>query len=304
MVPPHWRQQVPLASLTTWRVGGPAEHYVAPRTRPELLEDLRAAMQLGLPIYLLSRGSNVLIDDRGLPGLVVNLRRFGDREIRIHADSGTIEVPAGVPMPSIAARAATQGLDGFTFLGGIPGSIGAGVAINAGTSLGGDCSLSDVITDIEVVDRELQIDQLGVDSLGLDYRSSRIPILGLIVIALRLQARGTSDPDQLRAELRRHLASRTARQPLEEATAGSVFKRPADGRPAGWYLDRAGMKGCTYGAARISDKHANWIVNLGGASSSDITRLMATAVDRVRQDYGVVLEPEVVELRANPWCEP
>ena len=261
-------------------------------------------MDLGLPVYALSRGSNVLIDDRGLPGLVINLRRFGDREFRIDAGSGTIEVPAGVPMPSIAARAATQGLDGFTFLGGIPGAIGAGVTINAGTALGGDRSLSDLITDIEVVDPELQTYRLGVDALGLGYRSSRIPMLGLIVIAVRLQASGTRDPYQLRAELRRHLASRTARQPLEEATAGSVFKRPANGRPAGWYLDRAGMKGCTYGAARISDKHANWIVNLGGASASDITRLMLTAVDRVRQDYGVVLEPEVVDLRAHPWCEP
>lgn len=298
--PGDWKEGEPLSGLTSLRLGGNAQYVSQPDTAAQLIADLEFARGIGLAISVLGRGSNVLCPDHGIAGLVVSLRRLNHRSIAL-TPGGCLSVGGGVPMPSIAAHAVRYGFTGLTFLGGIPGTLGGGVAMNAGIARPHKLEMGNRLVSIDVIDRDLNMRTIPATEIALGHRCSNIRELGFIVVGAALEITGRGSPTALRAELDQHLSSRVARQPTTDASAGSVFKNPPGNRPAGWYIDRVGLKGHRCGEAAFSQKHANWIINLGRATSSDVEALIHLARRRVEDAYGVRLQTEVVREEQLRW---
>lgn len=283
------RENVPLAPLTTWRVGGPARFFYEP-VGEEYLEVVARAREHGIPIYVLGRGSNVLIDDSGLDGLVICTRRSLQK---IEQVGDLIVAEAGVALPTLSKFAAGLGFGGYEFLIGIPGTIGGGVVMNAGLTSQGVREMSDVLESVDVIDDQDNIITLNKDRLGFGYRTSALLDKDFFVIRARFRVETPADREEIRARMARHLAVRRAKQPLSKWTAGSTFKQPPGGCSAGWYIDRAGLKGFQIGGARVSHKHANWIENCGNATARDIKALIEEIQLKVYHRFGVWLEREV-----------
>jgi len=282
-------EHVPLAPLTTWRIGGPARWYLEPR-REEVRPALEWARDSGVPVVVLGRGSNVLVDSAGLDALVLctrsaltNLEREGD----------LLVADAGVPLPKLAKRAADEGYSGFEFLAGIPGTVGGGVVINAGLTAFRPREISQVLEAVEIVDRDLRVRRLAASDIEPAYRQTNL--LGADAFVLRAWFRLTDrgDATAIREATQAHLAERRRKQPLDRATAGSTFTQPPGGRAAGWYIERSGLKGLRVGGAEVSAKHANWIENGGGATSDDVKALIGEIQRRVAERFGVSLQREV-----------
>lgn len=285
------RKAVPLAPYTTWNIGGPAEFFAEPRSQEELEELVAHARRVGLRLTVLGRGSNVLIDDAGIGGLVICTRMLHSPPV---FGLDTMTVAAGHPMPRIAVTAGKQGRGGLDFLIGIPGTIGAGVAINAG--LGGvtGTAIDSVLIDVRLLD--IATGQMWLEAasaLDLRYRHSNLPERGLWVMEAKLRATPAVDPEAPGRLQREILGKRKAKQPLQKHTSGSVFKQPEGGKPAGWYIDQAGLKGLRVGGASVSAVHANWIENDGTASARDVLRLIGEVSGAVSGEFGIVLEREV-----------
>jgi len=283
---------VPLAPYTTWNIGGPADTFVEPATRDELLAVFRYALGARLPLTILGRGSNSLVDDAGVPGVVVCLRQVFDR-VEVLGARQLVRAEAGCPLPKLAVAAGRHGLSGFEFLIGIPGTVGAGVAINAGTGGVDGPSIRDILVDAAVLDLQTgEVRVLSAEQLGLRYRHS--DVLGrLWVLEASFRGDVSDDPQAIQERHKEALKKRALKQPLGRHTSGSVFKQPLGGQPAGWYIDHAGLKGYRVGNAVVSAKHANWIENVGGASSADVRALMAHVQRTVLEAFGVALEREV-----------
>jgi UDP-N-acetylmuramate dehydrogenase len=286
------RPDVALAPLTTWRIGGPAAWYGEPASGAELAEAVVEARRLDLPFVVLGRGSNVLVPDEGLEA-VVACTRSSLTDLRIEGDE--VVAGAGAFLPNVARAARAAGLTGFECFAGIPGTVGAAVAINAGIGgTGGPC-VADTLVEAEVVDDEGGLSTRTAGELALGYRGSAIFCRGWVTSA-RLRATGTDDPKAIAEREREHLRDRATRQPLNDRSTGSVFKPAPDGTTAGELLDRAGLKGFRVGDAAIAEGHANWILNLGHASSDDVRAVIATAETEVLERFDVQLEREVVVL--------
>lgn len=287
------RRDVVLAPYTTWGIGGPAERLVEPTTPFAFGAAVAAARDAGEPLTLLGRGSNVLIDDDGIPGTVICLRHTLTGVASIDRESGTYRVQAGCPLPRLATTAMRDGIAGFEFLIGIPGTVGAGVAINAGVGGRDGVAMDSVVRDALVFDPiDATIERVPASDLGLRYRGS--DVLARQAWVLEATVQGTpSDPETVRTRHRDVLAARASKQPLQRKTSGSVFKQPDGGRPAGWYLDRAGAKGMSVGDAVVSDLHANWIENRGQASARDVVALIGRMRTAVEETFGLTLEREV-----------
>lgn len=282
-------RDVPLAPFTTWRVGGPARWWCEPDARA-LPQALALARRSGVPAVALGRGSNVLIADEGIDGLVISTRRS---LTGLHYDGETIVAEAGVPLPTLAKAAAGLGYGGFEFLIGIPGTVGAGVAINAGLTAGEVRDVAGIVDDAEVVDLNGRVEVWDRRRLALRYRGSAVLDQHAIVLRACFVPRERSDPGAIRLRTAQHLAERRRKQPLTRPTAGSTFKQPDGGRPAGWYIDRAGLKGLRVGGARVSDKHANWIETGVGATAGDVRELIGLVQETVQAVFDVRLEREV-----------
>ena len=292
------RKSVHLAPYTTWNIGGPAELFAEPRSVAELEELVDYARAIGSPVTLLGRGSNVLIDDAGIAGLVVCTRmlhtapEFGPE---------TIRVAAGHPMPRVAVTAAKHGRGGLEFLIGIPGTIGAGVAINAGLGGVGGTAMDSVLIEAKLLEPSSgEVRIAAANELELAYRHSNIPSRGLWVIEALLQATPADDPEVPLRLQREILGKRKAKQPLQKHTSGSVFKQPIGGKPAGWYIDQAGLKGLRVGGASVSTVHANWIENDGTATAKDVRELIGKVIATTENVQGIALRREVIFLGAGP----
>lgn len=277
----------PLANKGFWRIGGPADAWVEVHT----LEQLRGVMALGVEVTVVGNGSNLLVADAGIRG--VALRLSGDlRDGRLlpRAAGGPVaEVGAGMMNTVLLHRLRREGLGGLAALAGVPGTLGGAVRMNAGWSLG---ELGPRVAAVQVVLPGGALEELAGSALGFGYRRSRLPP-GAVVATVRLDL--LDDPGEVEAEVevvRTHLQRRKATQPLDQPSCGSVFKNPP-GDSAGRLLEAAGLKGRQIGAARISDLHANFIVNTGGARAEDVWRLVRAARDSVWARDGVLLEPEV-----------
>ncbi len=276
----------PMSKHTSFRIGGAAEVMAFPKSVEELSCLLQAAKQLGVAPAVLGAGTNVLAPDEGMKGLVICLKDSLSGMEQLNDD--TIRVYAGVTMARAANFAASLGLSGLEFAHGIPGTVGGGVYMNAG-AYGGE--LCQICTRTAVMDMDGNQKLLSNEEMGFSYRNSRIQSENSIVLFADFAL--TPQPEvAIREKMQELMAKRRASQPLELPSAGSAFKRPAVGYAAA-LIDQAGLKGFRIGGAAVSEKHAGFVVNLGGATAADVRALLGAVADKVEQLHGVRLEPEV-----------
>ncbi|UBF25528.1 UDP-N-acetylmuramate dehydrogenase [Kovacikia minuta CCNUW1] len=281
------KPQVPLATLTSFRVGGPAEWYAAPKHLDELQACFKWASAQGLLVTLLGAGSNLLISDRGLPGLVIGTRRL--RQTHFDPETGQVTVGAGDPIPRLAWQAAERGWQGLEWAVGIPGTIGGAVVMNAGAHGGciADCLVS---AQILLPDGTTQI--LTPQDLHYRYRTSILQGKDWLVTQATFQLQPGADPAAVTAATSDHLNHRRTTQPYHMPSCGSVFRNPREYK-AGWLIEQAGLKGHQIGGARIAERHANFILNCGSATATDIFQLIRYAQQQVEKRWSLQLEPEV-----------
>ena len=294
--PPGVEVDRPLDRFTTVRTGGPADFLCRPETRNELVEVLGWAHASGIPVGIIGSGSNLLVADAGFRGLALKL----DGELTGMERSGTTLIcGGGVRLPSAAAKTAAWGLTGLEFGVNIPGTAGGAVKMNA-NAYGG--RLEDVIETVEICDHTGAFEKAPAD-LDLRYRGSSI---GSDQVVSRVTFRLSEDsPEAIRERLAEMRAWRREAQPSGIKTFGSTFKNPedpgAEGMSAGQLLDRAGCRGLTVGGARLSEKHANFVENMGDATTADVLAVMVAGQDRVREMFSIELEPEVQTLGEVEW---
>ena len=280
----------PLSRHTTIGIGGPADVYFAARTEEQLRAALRAARGHGVPMFILGAGSNVVVLDGGVRGLVIE-NATDQVEGPVPNGAGfKVGAASGVSLAALARRLAFAGYAGLEWACGIPGTLGGAVVYNAGAY---DRSLLDVLKGVRVVDPANGILEMRPEELALGYRNSaftRSAMRGHVVLSLDL-ALQKGDPAALRARVRELDARRLATQPRGR-NAGSMFKNPAE-HPAWWLIDQAGLRGHRIGNAQISDQHTNFFLNLGGAKVADVLALMELTRSRVRERFDVELENEV-----------
>ena len=280
------RMNESMAKHTSFRIGGGAEVMAFPKTETELAELLKVSALLDCKCAILGAGTNVLAPDEGITGLVICLKDCLDG---MEALSDTrIRVMAGVTMSRAAVFAANLGLSGLEFAHGIPGTIGGGIYMNAG-AYGGE--ISQVCDRVEVMDRQGNSRWLRNAEMGFSYRHSVLETADDLVIAAEFTLT-PAEPEAIKARMKELIGKRSASQPLNLPSAGSAFKRPKGGYAAA-LIDQAGLRGFRVGNAGISDKHAGFAVNLGGATANDVKELLQTVSDRVFEQTGIRLEPEI-----------
>ncbi len=279
-------QQEPLSNHTTFRIGGPALHYLIPETMEEVSEALDFARSNHYPFYVIGKGSNMLFSDEGYPGVIIEIGK-GLEEIQID-DDGVVTAQAGITLSSMASRLAKESLSGFAFASGIPGTLGGGITMNAG-AYGGE--IKDCIRSARVLTAEGNIKELSKDELELGYRTSIIQKESYIVLDAVFQfERG--DKEAIQKEMRDLNQRRREKQPLEFPSAGSTFKRP-QGYFAGKLIEDAGLRGYRVGGAQVSEKHCGFVINCGQATADDVKQVIHDVQQKVNEQFGVVLEPEV-----------
>ena len=276
----------PMAKHTSFRIGGNAEVMAFPKTKEELAALLKTSALLDNKYCILGAGTNVLAPDAGIRGLVICLK--DGLEGMEQLDETHIRVMAGVTMTRAALFAANRGLSGMEFAHGIPGSVGGGVYMNAG-AYGGE--LCQIVESVEVMDGAGNLSVLNNAEMEFSYRHSILEERNAIVVSVTFRL-CTGDPEEIRAQMRLLQSKRSASQPLDLPSAGSAFKRPVGGYAAA-LIDQAGLKGYQVGGAAISTKHAGFAVNLGGATAEDVKNLLTQVSDKVYENSGIRLEPEV-----------
>ena len=276
----------PMAKHTSFRIGGPAETMAFPKNREELAQLLKASSLLDVKPAILGAGTNVLAPDSGMAGLVICLKDcLGGME---QVDETSVKIGAGITMSRAAVFAAGLGLSGMEFAHGIPGTVGGGVYMNAGAYGGEICQICEAV---DIMYPDGSICTLNNEEMGFSYRHSRLEDESAIVVAatFRLQPK---DETEIRDTMRQLMAKRSASQPLDMPSAGSAFKRPVGGYAAA-LIDQTGLKGYTVGGAAVSEKHAGFVVNLGNATAADVRALLQSVSDKVFENTGIRLEPEV-----------
>lgn len=280
------RYNEPLSLHTSFRIGGPAEIMALPKSREELAEILKQSALLGCKCAILGAGTNVLAPDEGVSGLVICLKDCLDGMSQI--DDTHIRVMAGVTMTRAAVYAAGRELSGLEFAHGIPGTVGGGVYMNAG-AYGGE--LCQVVESVEIMDKCGNIYTLSNEEMGFSYRHSILEETGDIVISAVFSL--TPKPsDEVKAYMKELMGKRSASQPLDMPSAGSAFKRPKQ-RYAAALIEQAGLKGFQIGGAAVSKKHAGFVVNMGGATAADVRAVLTAVSEKVFENSGIHLEPEV-----------
>ena len=279
-------QAAPLAAMTWFRVGGPAEFLFRPADVDDLCAFLRD-LKLEMPVTVIGAASNLIIRDGGLNGVVIKLAR-GFGEVVVEAD-GLIVGAAALDI-TVSEHAAAAGLTGLEFLSGIPGTIGGAVAMNAG-AYGGD--IASVLDWAEIVTRDGQVQRLGVQELGLSYRHSNLPS-DAVVVRVRLRAQA-GEMSLIAAQMAEIKTKREATQPVRARTGGSTFANP-DGRKAWELVDAAGCRGLRKGNAQVSELHCNFLLNLGEATASELEALGEEVRRRVERQSGISLRWEIKRI--------
>jgi UDP-N-acetylmuramate dehydrogenase len=291
------RAHQPLGPLTTFRVGGPADWLVEPRTSAEIVAALRLAAAARVPVTLLGGGSNVLISDEGVRGLIVRPR--GGEVVEV--DATRIRADTAISINGLVRWTINHGRAGLEAWAGTPGSVGGAVYGNA--HFGGRL-IGQLVTEVQLASREGEIRDVPHDAMRFAYDRSRLQETGEVLLSAVFGV-SAGEPGALRATARESLAFRKRTQPLDVPSAGCVFRNPEpgidrvpDGIPwsAGALVDRAGLKGVTVGGARVSPAHGNFIVNDGRATARDIRQLIQHCRDVVRERFGVELREEIVYL--------
>ena len=274
----------PLSRHTTFRIGGAAEYYASPKSIPELERLLAACRTQGIPYFILGKGSNLLVGDRGIPGLTIAMEGLS----AITVEGERVTAQGGASLMAVCAAARQAGLAGLEFAYGIPGQVGGGVYMNAG-AYGGE--MKQVLSSVTAWLPGAGIRQLSLEELDLGYRHSVFSgTRGAVLEAELLLEPG--NPEAIQSRMADFDRRRREKQPLEYPSAGSVFKRP-EGHFAGGLIEQCGLKGFRIGGAQVSEKHAGFIVNTGGAACADVLALIAHIRKTVYDQTGVNLEPEV-----------
>lgn len=280
------KAQFSLANLTTFKVGGPAEWFASPRSVSELQACVQWANAEGLPITRLGAGSNLLISDRGLPGLVICTRYLRQAEFD---ETGRVTVAAGMPMATLAWKVAKRGWTGLAWTVGIPGTVGGAVVMNAGAH-GSDTQA--ILVNTQVLNPDGVLETLTPDQLQFKYRTSLLQTDPRIVTQATFQLEPGHDPAVVRAETAADLEQRRTTQPYHLPSCGSVFRNPQP-KSAGWLIEQSGLKGFKMGQAQVAERHANFILNCGGATASDIFNLIRHIQGIVDEKWSLKLRPEV-----------
>ena len=270
---------------TTFKIGGPADYFLMPDKDTDVGRIVKICKESAIPYFILGNGSNLLVGDGGYRGAVIQIYK---NMSAVTVEGTKITVQAGALLSSVAAAAKNAALTGFEFAGGIPGTMGGAVVMNAG-AYGGE--MKDVLTEVTVMDEEGEIITLPADKLELGYRTSIIKTAGYIVLEAKLQLK-EGNPEVIRETMKDLTIRRTTKQPLEYPSAGSTFKRP-EGYFAGKLIMDSGLAGYQVGGAQVSEKHCGFVINAGGATARDVRTLMDNVRDIVYKKYGVTLEPEV-----------
>lgn len=278
------REKEPMKQHTTFKVGGPADVLVTPDLAhlPDVVE---LCKKYSVPYYILGNGSNLLVGDKGIRGVVIVI---ANRMSEIVCEGERIIAQAGATLGQIAGKAAETSLAGMEFAAGIPGTVGGAVVMNAG-AYGGE--MKDIIESVLVLDVEGKQLTLPVEELDLAYRHSCIPEKGYIVLQVTLNLT-KGDKTEIRAKMAELRDQRLSKQPLEYPSAGSTFKRP-EGHFAGKLIMDAGLRGYQVGGAQVAEKHCGFVINKDNATAADIIALMQDVSDKVEAQFGVKLEPEV-----------
>ena len=275
----------PMKRHTTFRIGGPADFFLLPSTVDEVGGILEICREEELPYFILGNGSNLLVSDKGYRGVIIQLyRNFSN----ISVEGNEICASSGALLSQIAAAARNASLTGFEFAGGIPGTLGGAVFMNAG-AYGGE--LKDVLKEAVVMTEQGEILTLPVEKLEMGYRTSRIKKAGYLVLEARLVLE-QGDMDKIRDITKDLTEKRVTKQPLEYPSAGSTFKRP-EGYFAGKLIMDAGLRGYQVGDAQVSEKHCGFVINKGNATAADVLTLIENVREKVQEQFGVTLEPEV-----------
>ncbi len=280
--------QEPMAGHTTFRIGGPADCFVQLEDEEQLRKVRRYLGLAGVPFFVLGNGSNLLVDDTGYRGVVLQI---GQKMSDISVQGCHIIAKAGATLRQVAAAALEHGLAGFEFASGIPGTVGGGVVMNAG-AYGGE--MSQVVNQVRVVSKEGESMELDNDTMEFRYRGSVIRGSAFTVteVTFRLEP---GDREAIRAKMEELAARRREKQPLEYPSAGSTFKRP-EGHFAGKLIMEAGFAGYRIGGAQVSEKHCGFVINTGDATARDVRALIEEIQARVKERFRVDLEPEIVFL--------
>lgn len=275
----------PMGKHTTFRIGGPADLFVAPENTDEIKKLIAICKEEEVPYFILGNGSNLLVSDKGYRGVIIQLyRSFGQitlKENEIHAQAGAL-------LSGIAAMAREASLTGFEFAGGIPGTLGGAVVMNAG-AYGGE--MKDVLKEVTVLTPEGEVVTLQARELQMGYRTSIIKESGYIVLEAVISLK-KGDQDEIKSRMQELAGMRSSKQPLSYPSAGSTFKRP-EGYFAGKLIMDSGLQGYQVGGAQVSEKHCGFVINTGNATAKDVTTLMADVQRIVMEKFGVKLEPEV-----------
>lgn len=277
----------PMKAYTTFRVGGPAKWMASPQDEQQLRVILQICRESGIPYFILGRGSNLLVSDSGFDGVVVNLRKHFNR-IDVDKENKTITAQAGASLPAVSQAALMAGLTGLEFAAGIPGTMGGGLFMNAG-AYGGE--LKQIVTKASVMTKEGWIKTVMAEEMELGHRISCFMKTGEIILSAAMQL-SEEDTEAIKARMDDFNGRRRDKQPLKYPSAGSTFKRP-QGYFAGKLIEDAGLKGFCVGGAKVSEKHAGFVINTGSATAADIWNLCQTIREKVREQFGVELEPEI-----------
>lgn len=275
----------PMKSHTTFRIGGPAEVFIMPKSVKQVQMTVKICQEEQIPYFILGNGSNLLVSDRGYRGVIIQMdRNMGE----IQVEGTEIQAAAGALLSSIAVAARRESLTGFEFAGGIPGTLGGAVVMNAG-AYGGE--IKDVLKEVTVMDGDGKIFTLPASELEMGYRTSIIKTAGYLVLSARITLSRGKEED-IKARTRELSEMRTQKQPLDYPSAGSTFKRP-EGYFAGKLIMDSGLRGYSVGGAMVSEKHCGFVINKGNATAEDVVSLMKHVTEVVQEKYGVTLEPEV-----------
>lgn len=284
------KPQVSLAGLTSYRVGGPAEWYIAPRSIEDLQAGFEWANSQNLPITLLGAGSNLLVSDNGIAGLVISTRYL--RFSKFDPETGQLTASAGEPIARLAWQAAERGWQGMEWAVGIPGTVGGAVVMNAGAH---KFSIADILVKAQVLSPKNftnSFEDLSIKDLGYSYRTSILQGDPRLVTQATFQLRPGADPAEVIAATEKDLEQRRNTQPYNLPSCGSVFRNPQS-HHAAWLIEQTGLKGYQIGGAQVAQRHSNFIVNCGGATANDIFGLIRYIQQQVEEHWSIYLKPEV-----------
>ena len=287
---PKVKKNISLKGFTTFKIGGKAKYFFTAESKEELLRAILAAKKLKLPVFILGRGSNILVSDKGYKGLVIRIK---NEELKIKIKKSKIVAGAGLSLGRLLVSSAGHGLSGIEWLVGIPGTVGGAIYGNAG---GFGKSMKDAVEKVEILDSKfLKLKTYNLKDCRFSYRESVFKKNKNLVIFSAVLKLRKSSKSKIQKKIKEYLDYRKERQPLNFPSAGSIFKNPS-GFSAGELIEKCGLKGKKIGGVKISEKHANFIVNLGNGKAKDVKRLIDLVKKKVKNKFKINLEEEIQYL--------